>query len=268
MPRLIYGTAWKAERTAQRVVQAVKTGFRGIDTAAQPKHYNEQGVGEALQELREFGIERHQLFIQTKFSPVGGQDLTRIPYNPHAALAVQVQESFANSLKNLKTDSVDSLVLHSPLAHWQETLEVWSAMEGIYRQGGTKMLGISNCYDLDLLIALHTQTEVKPAVVQNRFYPTTHYDVTLRRWSQNRGIAYQSFWTLTANPHLLESREIFGIAQAYGKTPAQILFCFLKQIGISPLTGTCSEKHMKEDLEILHFNLLDSEISTLNNLIN
>ena len=58
MPALIYGTAWKKERTAELVMAAVKAGFRGIDTACQPKHYHEAGVGEALIALKKEGFER------------------------------------------------------------------------------------------------------------------------------------------------------------------------------------------------------------------
>ena len=65
MPWIIYGTAWKKERTADLVVKAVQAGFKGIDTACQPKHYDEQLVGEALQRLKGNGIKRETLFVQT-----------------------------------------------------------------------------------------------------------------------------------------------------------------------------------------------------------
>ncbi|HEX5670819.1 MAG TPA: hypothetical protein VFX66_04720, partial [Sulfuricurvum sp.] len=70
MPSLIYGTAWKKERTADLVVQAVLSGFRGIDTACQPKHYEEPLVGAAIRRLRDHSILREDLFIQTKFTPL------------------------------------------------------------------------------------------------------------------------------------------------------------------------------------------------------
>lgn len=79
---------------------ALKSGFRAIDTACQPKHYNEAGVGEGI--LRS-GIPRKDLFIQTKFSPVGGQDMKTIPYDPKTDVPTQVRISLDVSLKNLKT---------------------------------------------------------------------------------------------------------------------------------------------------------------------
>lgn len=80
MPRIIYGTAWKKDRTADLVEKAILAGFRGIDTACQPKHYNEPLVGAALQRLKDHGIKREVLFLQTKFTPLSGQDPKQVPY--------------------------------------------------------------------------------------------------------------------------------------------------------------------------------------------
>ena len=71
----------------------------------------------------------------------------QVPYDPKASLSEQVAQSFQTSLKNLQTTYLDCLVLHSPLANQQHTLEVWQAMEQIFHSGGAKQLGISNCYD-------------------------------------------------------------------------------------------------------------------------
>jgi diketogulonate reductase-like aldo/keto reductase len=84
MPGIIYGTAWKKEHTAELVVQAVQEGFRGIDTAGQPKHYNEALVGEGLQRLERQGIQRGDLYLQTKFTPLSSQDPDQLPYDKSA----------------------------------------------------------------------------------------------------------------------------------------------------------------------------------------
>lgn len=81
MPRMIYGTAWKGERTADLVETAGQTGFRAIDTAGQPKHYNEALVGVALNRLNDRGHGRESLFLQTKFAPLSGQDSGQVPYD-------------------------------------------------------------------------------------------------------------------------------------------------------------------------------------------
>ncbi len=99
MPRIIYGTAWKKDRTASLVVKAIQAGFRGIDTACQPKHYNEPLVGAALLRLKDHGIEREALFLQTKFTPLSGQDLRQVPYDKNSPVELQVAQSFETSKK-------------------------------------------------------------------------------------------------------------------------------------------------------------------------
>lgn len=267
MPRIIYGTAWKGDRTADLVTQAIKQGFRGVDTACQPKHYNEAGVGEALYRLAEDGIKRESLFIQTKFTPLEGQDPLSIPYDKNAPVPEQVIQSFEISKQNLKVSYVDSLVLHSPLKNIKELLAVWQTMEYIYEQQETKLIGISNCYDLEVLKILYKNAIVKPAVVQNRFYRQTSYDKILRKWCHEKNIIYQSFWTLTANPDLLAHNGLRKIADELKKTEAQIFFRFLTQIGIVPLIGACSKVHMKQDSEIFNFNLSQSMIQEIESLL-
>ena len=268
MPRIIYGTAWKKDRTGDLVVKAIQTGFRGIDTACQPKHYNEALVGTALQRLKSHGIEREELFLQTKFTPLSGQDPRQMPYDMNAPVEFQVAQSFEASKKNLQTEYVDSLVLHSPMAPHALLMKAWNAMEKIQKTGGARQLGISNCYDTEVIRSLYADANVKPAVVQNRFYQETGYDTNLRHWCSNHGVIYQSFWTLTANPQILASNTVRSIAQKYKKTEAQIFFRYLSQSGIVPLTGTSSEQHMREDLSIFDFELFFEDLKNVGLLLN
>jgi diketogulonate reductase-like aldo/keto reductase len=267
MPWIVYGTAWKKERTADLVVSAVQAGFRGIDTAGQPRHYDEPRVGEALGRLKAEGIGREDLFLQTKFTPLAGHDPERIPYDPDAPLKTQVAQSFASSQQNLGAEVVDSLVLHSPIEPHAALMEVWGAMEEIHRAGGARQLGISNCYDPGVIERLYAESEVRPAVLQNRFYKATGYDAELRRFCADRGVVYQSFWTLTANPHVLAHEAVLVPGQKYGKTPAQVFFRYLSHSGIVPLTGTSSEQHMREDLDVLDFELSDAEQESIGALL-
>ncbi len=267
MPWIIYGTAWKKERTLALVVKAVQTGFRGIDTACQPKHYNESMVGAALQRLKSSGIKREALFLQTKFTPVDGQDPSNVPYDMYASIESQIARSFEVSTQNLQTPYVDSLVLHSPLSPHSFLMRAWTAMEAIQKNGGARQLGISNCYSVEVLAQLYADADVKPAVIQNRFYPQTAYDKDLRNWCSNYGVIYQSFWTLTANPHVLGSNTIKDLAQKYKKTEAQTFFRYLNQSGIVPLTGTSSEQHMQEDLTVFDFELSAEELKNIQQMI-
>lgn len=266
-PALIYGTAWKKEYTVSLVQLAIEHGFRAFDTACQPKHYDEAGVGAGIAAALSGGLKRGDLYLQTKFTPLDGQDPGHIPYDPAAPLAQQVAQSFQASLRNLQTDYLDCLVLHSPLATVDQTATVWTAMEEIVTAGGARRIGISNCYAVEELRALHAAARVKPAIVQNRFHAQTGYDRDIRAFCKQHGIIYQSFCTLTANAHLLRSATIESLAVKYQRTPAQILFRHLTQAGIVPLTGTRSPQHMREDLAIFEFELEDEERALIEELL-
>jgi diketogulonate reductase-like aldo/keto reductase len=265
---MLYGTAWKKGRTEALVTAAIRQGFRGIDTACQPKHYFEPGVGAAVAACISEGlVTRADLYLQTKFTALGGQDPKQIPYDENAALADQVTQSYYESRKNLRTGYVDCLVLHSPLPQMAQTLEAWRSMEELFDSGGARQLGISNCYELSELEALFSEVRVKPAVVQNRFYAETGYDREIRAFCRAHAIVYQSFWTLTANPKLLAHNVIKDLAVSYQRTPAQVLFRFLTQEGVTPLTGTKSEAHMREDLAIFEFELSAAERAQIQALL-
>src|SRR6266480_3919884 len=143
-PDFLYGTAWKEDRTATLTELALRTGFRGIDTANQRRHYFEEGVGDALAASYRAGIvKRSDLFLQTKFTYRRGQD-HRLPYDPDAGLTLQVAQSMASSLEHLRTDFVDSFILHGPSSgyDWTEAdSEVWNAMIQERDAGRTRLLG-------------------------------------------------------------------------------------------------------------------------------
>jgi len=262
-PRIIYGTAWKKADTARLVTLAIQKGFRGIDTACQPKHYDEAGVGAGVIDSLKPGLTRADLYLQTKFTSLSGQDPDRIPYDPKAPLPHQVAQSVAVSLMNLQTDYLDCVLLHSPMPTMTQTQSAWRALEAFVDTGQVRQLGISNCYRLDDLKGLYEGARVKPAVVQNRFYADTNYDGDIRTYCDQHGIIYQSFWTLTANPQLLADKTMTTAAATHKRTPAQILFRYLTQIGVVPLTGTKSETHMREDLSIFDFELSNEELSAI-----
>lgn len=258
-PSIIYGTAWKKLDTERYVRQAIGCGFRAIDTARQPKHYHEAGVGDALAAMAERGVPRGEIYLQSKFTSLSGHDPQRIPYDATATLPEQVAQSFQRSLQNLRTDYLDGLLLHSPLDTLQRTLQAWHAMEALVDIGGVRQIGISNCYSPGLLTSLHREARHKPAVLQNRFHAKTGYDRELRQFCRQHAISYQSFWTLTANPQLLADPACQAIAHRHQRTPAQLLFRFLTQVDVVPLTGTTSATHMRDDLAIFEFELDEEE---------
>jgi len=264
IPSLMYGTAWKKEATTELVQFAVASGFTAIDTANQLIHYQEALVGEALQALAKKGIKRDSLFLQTKFTSVDGQG-GRTPYDPSADLTTQVCQSFDSSLNHLGTDYVDSYVLHAPFqrrglgtADW----EVWTAMEGLYRGGKIKMIGVSNITGAQLA-QLCEQANVKPMVVQNRCFAALGWDKAVREICRTNGIVYQGFSLLTANREVLGDPEIHAIATRINATVAQVIFRFAMLIGMLPLTGTTNQQHMKEDLQAGQFTLTDEEVQRI-----
>ncbi len=250
-PTFLYGTAWKEDRTASLVDLALRAGFRAIDTANQRRHYFEAGVGEGLAAAYRAGIvTRDDVFLQTKFTYARGQD-HRLPYDPSATPAVQVQQSLASSLDHLVTGHVDSFVLHGPSSNhtWADTdAEVWEAMCRERDAGRTRLLGVSNV-SLDHLHQMAAAHDELPAFVQNRCFARLGWDRQLRLFCKQHGIVYQGFSLLTANLEVVHHPPLVAIAGKLEITAAQLIFAFARAIGILPLTGTSSAEHMKQDLD-------------------
>ena len=268
MPPIIYGTAWKKDCTRQLVLKALRAGFRGIDTACQPRHYREELVGAGVADALAEGVirSRSEVYLQTKFTPLSGQDPASCPYDKRATVEEQVSESVATSLKNLRTDYIDALILHSPLASHTETLRAWRQMEKHVAAGDVCSLGISNCYDVSALASLFAASHVKPKVVQNRFYADSGYDQEVRRFCSENCVTYQSFWTLTANKKLLSTSSAVGDpAERHNCTREQAWLAFVRALGCVPLSGTTTELHMAQDLELPE--LTDAEVKRLSKLI-
>ncbi|HWG97631.1 MAG TPA: aldo/keto reductase [Nitrospira sp.] len=261
IPSFMYGTAWKKEATTKLVLQAVEAGFTAIDTANQLVHYDEARVGEALLHLSKQGITRDKLFLQTKFTPINGQD-HRLPYDARASIAAQVEQSFAGSLAHLHTDYLDSYVLHGPYSRrglGAEDWEVWTAIESLYDAGKTKMIGVSNI-TADQLTLLCMKAKYKPMVVQNRCYAAFGWDKEVREICRTHHMIYQGFSLLTANRDVFINPEVRAMAARYEITLAQLIFRFAMQVGMLPLTGTTNLQHMKEDLQSDRLTLLSEEV--------
>ena len=251
----VYGTAWKKQTSATLVYKALENGFRAIDTAAQPKHYQEHLVGEGVREAICAGtVTRKELHIQTKYTPPSGQDPQHMPYDVASPIPAQVSASVESSLSNLRaTDSedddqsyIDCLLLHSPLGTMDKTLEAWAAMES-FVPNRVRALGISNV-SLPVLRGVYDQAITAPSIVQNRFFKGTGYDHGVREFCQDKGIVYQSFWTLTANPNLLRSTVVQEVSKTVGVEKELALYALVIGLDISVLNGTTNEDTMKRDI--------------------
>ncbi|KAI8224812.1 hypothetical protein K4K55_009394 [Colletotrichum sp. SAR 10_96] len=265
IPRLIYGTAWKKAQTAPLVVSALSAGFRGLDTAAS-HHYYEEGVGAGLRTWLTQNpktISRSSLYLQTKFSPAPSE--LPIPDQVHEQVATSFKrlavskslfkETAAESADAAKEPAtaddefyLDCVLLHSPFREHEDTLLAWRALES-YVPHRIRTIGISNV-DLDELQALCKDAAVKPVVVQNRLNPKEAYNTPVRVFCRERGINFQSFWTLTANPGIVKSELVGGIAAAVGVSNEVAMYGLVLGLGgVSVLDGTTNEPRMKGDLE-------------------
>lgn len=268
IPTFLYGTAWKEAQTEALTKLAIDSGFLGIDTANQRRHYYEAGVGEAVRQvLTEGKLQRGDLFLQTKFTYAASQD-HRLPYDPKADYAVQVRQSLDSSLNHLNTTYVDSYILHGPASSrgfTEADWEVWRAMEVLQKSGRVRLIGVSNI-DLEQLTALVDKADVVPAFVQNRCFANTRWDAGIRQFCRAHDIIYQGFSLLTANSRELNQPAIQRIAKRLGCTVAQAVFRFCLQQGMIPLTGTTNPSHMQEDLASYSIELDQADIDTIESI--
>ena len=264
-PSIIYGTAWKEDRTRALTSQAIRTGFRAFDTANERKHYVEEAVGAAIQDALSSGaVTREELFVQTKFTYPGGQD-RRIPYDLNSDVRTQVRQSLLSSLRHLGLTRIDSYLLHGPSRRsglGLVDLETWRAMENAVDENVVGSLGISNVC-VDQLAALLSRARIRPTFVQNCCFSAARWDEEVRTICHTKNVVYQGFSLISGNRNLLQRPCVQSIAKRHGKTAEQIIYRFAVQLGIVPLTGTTNGVHMREALDALNFILPEEDMEVL-----
>jgi diketogulonate reductase-like aldo/keto reductase len=269
VPRILYGTAWKEDQTQRLTGLALQHGFRGIDTANQRRHYDEAAVGRAVSASIEGGlVVGDDLFLQTKFTFRHGQD-HRLPYDPGAPIAAQVEQSLASSLQHLGAKMIDSYLLHGPTQRTGLTradVEAWRAMEAIHNSGRTRFLGASNV-TLEQLQRLCQVARVRPRFVQNRCYAVHGWDRRVRKFCAANEMVYQGFSLLTANRGVVTHPELARIAKRHGRTVSQVVLRFALDVGMMFLTGTSDARHMREDLDVFDFHLEPAEIERIDGIV-
>lgn len=169
-----------------------------------------------------------------------------------------MRSSVASSLVNLRTGGADDIealtlpyidcfILHSPLRTLSETLIAWRTLEEFVPHR-IRHLGIANV-NLNNLELLYDLMDIKPAVVQNCFSPSTLFDRGLRRFCVANGIVYQAFGTLTKNPLLLKSEPVRLLAEAMAIEKQMALYCLILGLeNVVVLNGTTNEGRMRSDL--------------------
>src|SRR5215471_15679798 len=264
-PPIMYGTAWKEDRTRALTLEAIATGFRAFDTANQRKHYIEEEVGAAVRTAIASGTVRQEdLFLQTKFTYQRGQD-DRLPYDPHCDLTTQVRQSIASSLEHLGVARIDSYILHGPSRSsglGQADWETWRAMEDAVDEGLVGLLGISNV-SVDQLDALIDRARIRPVFVQNRCLARASWDAEVRALCHTHDVIYQAFSLLSGNRQVLLQPRVTEIADRHNKSVPQVVYRFALQLGMLPLTGTTDGAHLRHNFDIFDFTLTRDETGTL-----
>lgn len=245
MPVLGYGVFLVDPIECERcVTDAIDTGYRMIDTAQ--AYYNEEGVGEAI---KKSGIKREEFFLVTKiWITNSGEE--------------KAEKSIEESLKKLKTDYVDLLLIHQPFGDYYGT---YRAMEKAYREGKTRAIGISNFF-ADRYVDLCNFVEIKPMINQMETHIFQQqrqlreymkkYDTKLMSWSpMARG-----------ENNIFENELLKNIGAKYNKTTAQIALRFLIQEDIVIIPKSTHKERMEENFNIFDFELSDEDMNLLKGL--
>ena len=265
MGKIVYGSKSKGSSTADLVRSAIRAGFRHVATGGFHSEYDEPAVGIAW---KESGVPRNELYLQTSFvaRSVEGYDARNCrmeegcPPSPDGSIPDQVRSSVRSSLRNLQTDYIDAVLVHNfraKLQPYEETLMAWKALEEYVDRGVVRHLGIVSVHDKDYLARLYDDVRIKPRIVQNRFHSNRGYDVELRPFLRERGVANQLFWILTgsAGGKIRSDKDVVRrMANQKGVSPQVLLYSFTMAIGGTPLIGTTSLDHMKEDVDGLLTN--------------
>ncbi|EJT68515.1 hypothetical protein GGTG_13913 [Gaeumannomyces tritici R3-111a-1] len=258
IPFLLYGTAYKEDRTAKLTEQALKSGFRGVDTANYPTAYNEPLAGDGIAAGLESGIERNDVFIQSKFTPLWAHDKDKIPFNPDQDIEAQVRESVGLTFEHLRVKRLDALLLHAPYPDDEDNVRAWKVLETFVPEKVDR-LGVSNM-GLQQLEAIYKAATVKPVIVQNRFYRPTGYDHDVRGFCEAHGILYQAFYILAHNPELLGSDVVDSTARELEVDKEVALYLLILSLGIMQvLDGTTRVEAMLEDVAAVKTILGDED---------
>lgn len=225
----------------QTVLQALNIGYRMIDTAA--CYGNETAVGNAIEKS---GIERKDIFIVSKvWIQDAGYDKTK--------------KSFFKTLENLKTDCLDLYLIHMPYGDYHGS---WRAMEELYKDGRVKAIGVCNFLE-DRLTDLILSHEIVPAVNQMELHPFCQqkklrevmkkYDIKPMAWAP----------FAEGRDDIFQNETLLAIGKKYGKTPAQVILCWLMQSGIIAIPKSVHEERLKENFSTGNFVLSDDDMKRI-----
>lgn len=256
MPALGFGVfQTPPAETVDAVEVALRTGYRHIDTAA--AYGNERGVGEAI---RRSGVDRAEVFVETK---VWISD-----YGYDATL-----HAFDKSAGKLGIDQLDLLILHQALpSRFDLTIDAYRALEKLLADGRVRAIGVSN-FMPDHLEDLLKNTTVVPAVNQIEIHPyftqpdvlaaNAAHGILSQAWSPIGGI---TFYRDGSGGSTLDDPTIGGIAEAHGKTAAQVMLRWHLQHGRSAIPKSTKPQRIAENFDVFDFELTDAELAAIDGL--
>ncbi|MFI0238638.1 aldo/keto reductase [Streptomyces sp. NPDC016845] len=247
IPQLGFGTFQiPPEDTRETTLAALEAGYRHIDTAEM--YGNEKGVGEAV---RDSGIDRSEIFVTSKL-------------NNGAHARDDALKAFDTTMDELNIGHLDLFLIHWPLPGKGDFVETWKAMEEIYRSGRAKAIGVSN-FQPHHLRRLLEGSDVVPAVNQIEVHPYLTNEEA-RAFGAEHDIATEA-WSPIAQGKVLDDPAINRIAQAAGKTPAQVTLRWHLQRGDIVFPKSSTHKRIAENFDLFDFDLSEGdmgEISALN----
>ena len=242
MPVIGYGVYLvKPEECERCVLDAISVGYRLIDTAQ--AYYNEEGVGNAIAKS---GVPRDELFITTKvwISNAGEEKAAR---------------SIEESLRKLRTDYIDLLLIHQPFSDYPGT---WRAMEKAAREGKVRAIGLSNFYP-DRFVDMAEYADIKPAVNQlktNVFSQQWDAEAEMKPY----GTRLMAWGPLAqGDPELTTHPVMASLAEKYDKTAQQIALRYLIQRGIIAIPKSTHRNRMEQNLDVSGFTLTAEEMESI-----
>ena len=242
MPLLGYGVFLVSPEECERCVSdALEVGYRHIDTAQ--AYFNEEGVGAAIAKS---GIPRNELFITTKvWISNAGED--------------KCARSIDESLKKLRTDYVDLLLIHQPAGNY---IAGYKLMEKAYKEGKVRAIGLSN-FTPEQVQEILDICEVKPAVLQTEVHPYSQ-EKELKAFLDKEGIVIQAWYPLGHGDKALIQEPLFTeFGKKYGKSNAQIILRWHIQAGNIVIPGSKNPVHIKDNFNLFDFALTDDEMAKI-----
>lgn len=232
------------EECERSVRDAIDVGYRLLDTAA--SYQNEEAVGRAIKGA---GVAREDLFITTKLW-VQDADYER------------AKKAFDRSLAKLQLDYLDLYLIHQP---YGDVYGAWRAMEELYRDGKARAIGISNFYP-DRVMDFLVHNDVVPAVNQVETHPF-HQQIETQKFLRENGIQMESWGPFAEGKNDIFRNEVLGgIAQAHGKSVAQVILRWLIQRGIVAIPKSVRKERMAENFDIFDFSLAAEEMDAIRTL--